>query len=88
MANRPEEEIRVVSVPRPRQRPEVTELTGRELEVLTLVAKGLSSHRVGRLLGISEKTVKNHLTAIYAKLAVSCRAEAVLCAVRRGLVPM
>jgi DNA-binding NarL/FixJ family response regulator len=85
VTNRPGQETAVVAVPHPR-RPDDKPLTGRELEILGLVVEGLSSHRVGRVLGISEKTVKNHLTAVYAKLAVTCRAEAIACAIRRGLV--
>ncbi|GAB2707121.1 response regulator transcription factor [Nocardia thraciensis] len=61
-------------------------LTGRELEILTLAARGLTSYRIGRRLGISEKTVKNRLTVIYGKLAVGCRAEAIGRVVASGLV--
>ncbi|WP_198037059.1 LuxR C-terminal-related transcriptional regulator [Nocardia sp. BMG51109] len=61
-------------------------LTPRELEILTLAARGSTSHRIGRQLGISEKTVKNHLTSIYGKLAVQCRAEAIAKVVAGGLV--
>jgi len=61
------------------------ELTTREREVVELVAEGLRNEEVGRRLGISEKTVRNHLTAVYQKLGVSGRLELVLFAVRHGL---
>ena len=61
-------------------------LTSREREVLTLVARGLSNRRIARNLGIAEKTVKNHLAAIFPKLQVSDRTQAALYAVRLGLV--
>ena len=61
-------------------------LTPRESQVLTLAAKALSNRRIARSLGISEKTVKNHLGSVYAKLAVRCRMEAVVAAGRLGLI--
>jgi DNA-binding CsgD family transcriptional regulator len=65
-------------------RPDV--LTSREREVLALVAKGLPNRNIARYLGISEKTVKNHLAAVFVKLGVSDRTQAALHAVRTGLV--
>ncbi|TDD81751.1 response regulator transcription factor [Actinomadura rubrisoli] len=59
-------------------------LTSRENQVLVLVAEALSNRRIARTLGISEKTVKNHLGSIYAKLGVGCRMEAALIALRSG----
>ena len=56
-------------------------LTPREREVLRLVACGLSNRQIARTLGIAEKTVKNHLYAIFAKLGVSDRTQAALFAV-------
>jgi DNA-binding NarL/FixJ family response regulator len=53
-------------------------LTGREEEVLGLVSAGLTNASVADRLGISEKTVKNHLGAIFAKLGVRTRTEAVI----------
>ena len=61
-------------------------LSGRELEVLQLVADGLSLPEVAARLFISVKTVKNHLASIYAKLDARDRTQAVLRAVRAGLV--
>jgi HD-GYP domain-containing protein (c-di-GMP phosphodiesterase class II)/DNA-binding CsgD family transcriptional regulator len=61
-------------------------LTARELEVLLLVARGASSRDVAQELTITEKTARNHIEHIYAKLDVSTRAEASLYAMRHGLV--
>ncbi|MFC7598397.1 AAA family ATPase [Terrabacter sp. GCM10028922] len=60
-------------------------LTGRERDVLALVAEGLTNREIGRRLFISEKTVSVHLSNLMAKLNVSSRTEAVTVAVRRGL---
>lgn len=61
-------------------------LTGREREVLALVAEGLTNREVGRRLFISEKTASVHLSNLMAKLNVSSRTEAVTVAQRRGLL--
>lgn len=61
-------------------------LTGRELEVLTLLARGKSNKEIGTNLYISETTVKSHLRSIFAKLNVLSRTEAVSAASKRGLV--
>jgi two-component system response regulator DegU len=53
--------------------------------VLAEVSAGCTNRQVARLLGISEKTVKNHLSAIYEKIGVSDRTQAALYAVRVGL---
>ena len=52
-------------------------LTARERDVMSLAAQGLSRREVAERLVLSEKTVKNHITAIYSKLGASNRAEAV-----------
>ena len=67
--------------------PELAEpLSGRELEVLDLLAEGLGNKLIAHRLGISEHTVKTHVSSIFAKLGVSSRTEAVSQAIRRGLV--
>ena len=62
------------------------DLTDRETEVLTLVAEGLANKEIARQLSISEKTVKNHISNIFSKLHVCDRTQAVLYAIRQGLV--
>ena len=61
-------------------------LTAREVEVLGLLAAGLGNKTIAGRLGISEHTVKTHVTSLFAKLGVSTRAEAVAVAVRQGLL--
>jgi len=63
-------------------------LTNREREVLEWLALGLSNRAIAERLGISEHTVKFHVTSIYGKLDVSSRAEAVRRAARRGLITL
>jgi len=63
-------------------------LTGRELEVLELVAQGQTSREIGTLLFISENTVKNHIRNILDKLGLHSRNEAVLYAVREDLISL
>jgi DNA-binding NarL/FixJ family response regulator len=64
------------------------ELTGREVEVLGLVARGLSNAEIGRELFIGEATVKTHLIRAFAKLGVDDRTAAVAEAHRRGLIDL
>ena len=61
-------------------------LTGREIEVLGLVAQGNTSRQIGEILFISENTVKNHIRNILDKLGLHSRNEAVLYAVREDLI--
>jgi two-component system NarL family response regulator len=63
-------------------------LTDRELEVLRLAADGLTNRQIGRRLGISENTVKNHIRNILEKLHLHSRMEAVLYAVREELIDL
>jgi two-component system NarL family response regulator len=63
-------------------------LTPREHEVLQLVAKGLTNKEIGRAIGISDNTARNHVNSIIEKLEVSDRTEAATIAMRQGLVPM
>ena len=62
------------------------ELSGRELEVLRMVAAGCSNKRIGADLGISEQTVKGHLKNIMGKLSATDRTHAVTIAVQRGII--
>jgi two-component system NarL family response regulator len=61
-------------------------LTEREVEVLRSLTQGLSNKEIARKLFISEKTVKNHLYNIFQKLQVYDRSQAILYAIRKGLV--
>jgi two-component system, NarL family, response regulator LiaR len=63
-----------------------TLLTNREREVLELVARGMPNKLIARELGISEKTVKTHMSNVLAKLGLTDRTQAALYAVREGLV--
>ncbi len=60
-------------------------LTGREVEVLRLVAQGRSNREIAAELFIAEKTARNHVERIYAKLGVNNRTQATLAAIDRGL---
>jgi DNA-binding CsgD family transcriptional regulator len=64
----------------------VAGLTPRELEVLRLLAAGLSTRAIAARLVIAPKTADAHIQHIYTKLGVSTRAEASLYAMRHGLV--
>jgi DNA-binding NarL/FixJ family response regulator len=68
------------------RRPDRPGLSGREVEVLGLVASGLTNAEIGRALHISEATVKTHLLRIFSKLDVSDRTAAVTTAMARGLL--
>lgn len=60
----------------------IAALTSREREVLALLADGRSNREIARLLNVSEKTVKTHVSAVLAKLGVADRTQAALLAVR------
>jgi DNA-binding NarL/FixJ family response regulator len=64
------------------------ELTARELEVLGLLASGLSNKAIARRLDISEHTAKFHVGSVLAKLGASSRTEAVALAARRALLSL
>jgi DNA-binding NarL/FixJ family response regulator len=66
--------------------PERSELTERELEVLQLVARGLSNKQAARAIGRTDETIKVHLKNVFTKLGVADRTEAVTVALTRGLI--
>ena len=72
--------------PAPKEQPPPTDLTERELEVLTAVARGERNKEIARALGVTERTVKAHLTNIYNKLGVDSRAAAVSVAIQREII--
>lgn len=65
-----------------------SELTGREREVLQRLAQGLANKQIGLALGISEHTVKFHVSAVYTKLGAANRTEAVRFGLQKGLISL
>ena len=61
-------------------------LSGRETEVLSLIARGRSNKEIGSVLNVTEGTVKLHVTNILSKLEVNARTEALVVAVQRGII--
>ena len=74
------------SVSLARMEGEVEQLSERELEVLVLAGQGLPGHEVARLLSITERTVAAHLTSVYGKLGAKNKTEAILLALKRGVI--
>lgn len=68
--------------------PSVDQLTERELEVLRLAAKGMSNREIAQALTISVRTVQTHLTNVFNKMGVGSRTEAVVFALRKGLITL
>jgi NarL family two-component system response regulator LiaR len=68
--------------------PPVNELTPRELEVLTRIARGLSNHEIAKELIISEPTVRTHVANILSKLNLADRTQAAIYALQKRLVPL
>jgi NarL family two-component system response regulator LiaR len=66
--------------------PLVPDLTDREMEVLALVAQGMSNHEIAAKLIISEKTVKTHISSLLSKLGQEDRTKLAVYAIRKGLV--
>jgi DNA-binding NarL/FixJ family response regulator len=64
------------------------QLTERELEVLTLAARGMSNRNISRELNISVRTVQTHLSNVFNKMGVGSRTEAVMYGLRRGLIAL
>ena len=61
------------------------ELTGRQVQVLRLLTKGLGNQQIAKQLAIAENTVKQHTHALYGALRVSTRTEAIVAAARLGI---
>ena len=68
------------------EEPAAPALTERELQIIRALARGNGNKQIARALSISEKTVRNHVSNIYKKLHVYDRTQAVLYAIREGLV--
>ena len=71
-----------------REEPPTRPLTPREIEILRLIAKGLSNNEAAQVLTLSRATVRTHLEHIYEKLEVTNRVEAVTEGLRKGLIEM
>ena len=63
-----------------------SELSPRESEIVRLIAAGLSNRDISARLSLSDKTIKNHISHIFAKLNVTARTQVVIYAMRKGLV--
>jgi DNA-binding NarL/FixJ family response regulator len=72
----------------PADEPLVEPLTPRETQILTLVADGLSNKAIAARLGVSDETVKFHLTSIFGKLGAANRTDAARRALGRGLIAL
>jgi len=66
----------------------ISPLTARETEILNYIAQGLLNKQIALKLGISEQTIKNHVTSILRKLNANVRTEAVVVAIKQGLVAL
>ena len=64
----------------------LAQLTPREMEVLKLVAKGFSNKEIATALNVVEGTIKIHVTNLLAKLGVSDRTQALVVAIKRGII--
>jgi DNA-binding NarL/FixJ family response regulator len=66
----------------------ISPLTPREIEILEYIAKGYLNKQIAAELGISEQTIKNHVTSILRKLNANARTEAVVVAIKQGLIKL
>jgi DNA-binding NarL/FixJ family response regulator len=66
----------------------VSPLTPRETEILNFMAKGYLNKQIASMLDISEQTIKNHVTSILRKLDANARTQAVITAVKRGIISL
>ncbi len=66
----------------------VSPLTPRETQILNYMAKGYLNKQIAGMLDISEQTIKNHVTSILRKLDANARTQAVITAVRRGIISL
>ena len=74
--------------PQPRQSPTTDPLSERELQVLRLIARGMSNQEIADTLVVGEATVRSHVSAILRKLQVASRTQAALYALREGLASL
>jgi DNA-binding CsgD family transcriptional regulator len=68
------------AVPAPDAAPRLASLTPRERELLALIGEGRDNAQIAAVLGLSDKTVRNHITSIFAKLEVENRPQAIVLA--------
>jgi two-component system response regulator DegU len=66
----------------------ISPLTPREIEILEYIAQGYLNKQIAAELGISEQTIKNHVTSILRKLNANARTEAVVVAIKQGLIKL
>jgi two-component system, NarL family, response regulator YdfI len=78
--------LSVLPTTRPLPETPMQALTGREIEVLGMLAEGVSNKTIARRLTLSEHTVKFHISSIFSKLNASSRTEAVILGARQGLI--
>jgi DNA-binding NarL/FixJ family response regulator len=64
----------------------VSPLTTREVDIISLMAQGFANKQIAVKLGVSEQTIKNHITSILSKLDANARTDAVVKAIRKGLI--
>ena len=77
---------RIARTPRPDPIPSTIDLTSRENEILASIARGLSNAEIAEQLFLSEGTIRNYTSALFQKLGVSDRTQAVVTALRYGLI--